>query len=236
MSFISCLMVTRGGLWPARQAIATFQRQSHAARELVVVSPMADDPIAAFVRETGDPTIRHVASGPGTLGERRNIAVAHSRGDIVATWDDDDLHHHDRLARQWDAMQHDGHAACFISRLLLWWPARQRLMVTHRRPWEGSMVAHRAVVPIMPALDREEDMRAVSAMLALRPATMLDWPAGYAYVVHGGNTNTADHFDTMCGFSQSVEHRDGYQGALAALQGEHDFAGYADALAASPRP
>lgn len=98
------------------------------------------------------------------------------------------------------------------------------------------MVAHRAVVPIMPALYREEDMRAVSAMLALRPATMLDWPAGYAYVVHGGNTNAADHFDRMCSFSQSVEHRDGYEGALAALQGEHDFAGYADALAASPRP
>jgi len=226
---ISCLMVSRGALYPAAHAIACYQRQSYPRRELVILSTAEDDPVARFVCDTGDPTIRHIATPPATLGEMRNAAIAHARGDLIATWDDDDLHHRDRLARQLAAMESNDVKACFLQRVLLWWPARRQLRVSHAYQWEGTMLAHRAIVPIFPAVPREEDLAAVAAMLKLHRAALLDWPKGYCYAVHGGNTNSTAHFDPIFAISLTIAGGEAYDDALALMAADHDFAGYAAA-------
>jgi glycosyltransferase involved in cell wall biosynthesis len=223
---VSCLMISRGGRWPAAQAIASYRAQSHVARELVIVSTRADDPVARLAAETGDRSIRHVAVPPASLGELRNAAVAHARGTLIAHWDDDDLHHRDRLARQVEAMRSAGTKACFLRRILIWWPARRGLAITHARPWEGTMLADREIVPVFPALPREEDLFVLERMQALHRLAELDWPEGYCYVVHGANTNQPAHFEGIFGIAQPIPDAADYAAAIERLSRHHDFNGY----------
>lgn len=53
--------------------------------------------------------IRYVRADPATtVGERRNIAIEHARGELIAHFDDDDFYHRDYLAellQWWDTHQ-----------------------------------------------------------------------------------------------------------------------------------
>jgi len=103
---ISCIMPTRGHLVPARFAIDCFRRQSYPAKELVIICRSPDSEVKRHVDALGDPSIRAFdAPDAATVGDLRNEAVARSRGEFVATWDDDDLHHPDRLTLQMRALR-----------------------------------------------------------------------------------------------------------------------------------
>jgi glycosyltransferase involved in cell wall biosynthesis len=53
--------------------------------------------------------VRHYAVDPAsTVGERRNIAIEHARGELIAHFDDDDFYHRD-----------------YLDQLLLWWDTHQ---------------------------------------------------------------------------------------------------------------
>ena len=111
---VSCLMVSRGRLFPGRHAVECFLRQTHANRELVIV---IDDPgcdLRAHVLALADPRLRlvEIPSGQRTLGELRNIAVANARGEYVCQWDDDDLYAPQRIEVQLATLVATGAAAC----------------------------------------------------------------------------------------------------------------------------
>ena len=89
---ISCLLVTRDR--PAFVALAArwYSRQTWPRRELIVVDGSA---------HPAPVTCEHYLHAPGVgLGARRNLAVRHARGDILATWDDDDWFAPERLEIQ----------------------------------------------------------------------------------------------------------------------------------------
>src|SRR6185369_8010828 len=69
---ISCLMVTRGGRFPAAFAIECFRRQNYADRELVIVCDTPGSAVAALVAELGDPRIRYIEATAAPLGALRN--------------------------------------------------------------------------------------------------------------------------------------------------------------------
>ena len=206
---ISCLMVTRGrggergGL--LRFAIEGFARQTYPNRELVIVcdSPALpqDDPLERAIREAGCPNIRliRVVMGgqPGslTLGELRNIAVDQAAGRYVCQWDDDDLYDPCRLEMQQRVLAAAGAQACLLGRWMIWWPAENRLAVSCERDWEGSLLCEKAVMPRYPALRRGEDTPVVEQLRRSARVVRMDLPRLYTYVVHGGNTFTAPHFE-----------------------------------------
>ena len=216
---ISCLMVTRGALRPARFAIACFQAQSWPGRELVIVGDAIDGDLRAHLDMLADPAIRLVECDPAPLGALRTTAVAAARGDLVAQWDDDDLYAPDRLAAQYAALDAGGFDALLLHRWMLWWPARYCLALSERRPWEGSMLAYSAAIAAYPQIARGED----SAMLAAMARNgarigLLDRPDLYCYIHHGANAWGRQHFAGLYSrATQSFEFAD-YEPALARLR------------------
>lgn len=231
---VSCLMVTRGRLFPGRFAVDCFLRQSWAERELVLVCDGPGTEIEAYCRQLGDPRIRLVcpAAPVSSLGELRNLSLEAARGDWICQWDDDDLYHPDRIALGMQgvlALQAD---ALFLQRWMLWAPAARRLGVSGAREWEGSMLARRASVPAYPALARGEDTAVMHAMLGRGRVLLLDAPWVYTYVQTGVNTWNAQHFASIWQAASVEQDRAGYDAALAALARHGPHAAYAAALAA----
>ena len=193
---VSCLMVSRGRSRPARWSIECFRQQSYANRELVVLTANPDGDIADYIESLQDSRIRFVGVQPASLslGELRNVTLAHARGDIVATWDDDDLFGSDRLAAQMTALLSCGAAASFCERITIWWPGLRRIATSHRHHWENSMVAYKAALGSYPKLARAEDSTVIAALVARHPIVLIDDPNLYFYTFTGQNTWGATHF------------------------------------------
>ena len=231
---VSCLMVTRGRLFPARFAVDCFRRQSWSERELVLVCDAPGTPVEAYCRTLGDARIRVVTpDGPTTsLGELRNLSLRAARGEYVCQWDDDDLYHPQRLELGMLLLQSMRADAMFLSRWMLWSPQARRIGVSGAREWEGSMLARRACVPPYPALARGEDTAVLHAMLGHGRVALLDAPWLYTYIQTGANTWTATHFEAIWAAASLVEPPQRYDASLAALGAHGPYADYAQAAAA----
>ncbi|ALG75603.1 hypothetical protein VY88_28910 [Azospirillum thiophilum] len=198
---ISCLMVTRGRSGLLRFAIEGFARQTYPNRELVVVcdSPALpqDDPLERAIHDAACPNIRliRVETGGLTLGDLRNIAVDRADGRYVCQWDDDDLYDPCRLEMQQRVLAATASQACLLGRWMIWWPVENRLAVSCERDWEGSLLCEKAAMPRYPALRHGEDTPVVEQLRRSARVVRMDLPRLYIYVVHGGNTFTAPHFE-----------------------------------------
>jgi hypothetical protein len=236
---VSCLMVTRGRLFPSRFAVDCFLRQSWAERELVLVCDAPGTAIEAYCQALGDPRIRIVYpeadSDAPSLGALRNLSLRAARGEWICQWDDDDLYHPQRvelgllllLSMQADTL--------FLSRWMLWAPNARKVGVSGAREWEGSMLARRSGVPDYPALARGEDTAVMHAMVARGRVLLLDAPWLYTYVQTGANTWTAHHFEAIWQAAGFVEAPERYEQALAAMAAGGPHADYARAaLAQAP--
>lgn len=116
---VSCLMISRDRLGLARLAMRSFADQTHADRELVIVSEAGAGYRRALRRSAEQlelDNVRIVAAEPGTpLGALRNLSLDAADGDVVCQWDDDDLSHPQRVATQLDGMLRAGARACFLT-------------------------------------------------------------------------------------------------------------------------
>lgn len=227
---ISCLMVTRGALFPAHFSIAGFLAQTHNPRELVIVSDAPSSALVDHVAALGDPRIRLIRAGSASLGALRNEAMSAAQGAIIAQWDDDDLYAPERLEVQYAALKQAGTAAILLQRWTMWWPARYRLALSAPRGWEGSILGWKDRLAPYPPLSRGEDSAMIAAMLA-NGATigMIDRPDLYCYVVHGRNTFDTPHFNGLfAAASQRFEFAD-YERALG-QRPQFPFADYRAAL------
>jgi len=201
---VSCLMVTRGKLFPSRHAITCFQRQTYPNRELVVV---VDDPaceLIAHISSLNDNKIRLVrlSADRKMLGELRNISVAEARGEYVCQWDDDDLYDPERIQTQLGALLASGAAACLLRRWTIWWPEARKLAISGGRLWEGSIIALKSILPGYPAWRRGEDTAMVDELVQRCRVLSLDAPELYTYIHHGNNTFGRQHFVAIYNFSK----------------------------------
>lgn len=210
-ALVSCLMVTQPG--PTRlphllRSLEGYRRQTHGRTELVVVVDRTDAAARDALRQHLSPRhredVRLVAlEAEHPLGFLRNIAVAHARGDVLCQWDDDDLQHPERVARQLAAMTAAGARACYLQdvmqyvvgeRVLYW--TNWRATPTGAHP--GTMMCAREAMirypEAGPAARLGED---TVALAALRERCVVHalagWPHLMLYVTHGSNTFPADH-------------------------------------------
>jgi glycosyltransferase involved in cell wall biosynthesis len=101
---VSCIMPTHDRPEFVPLAIELFQRQSYANRELVIVDD-GQHAIRDLLPE--DDRIRYLrVEHRMSLGEKRNLACEHSRGEFVAHWDDDDWYGENRLVAQLAPLNH----------------------------------------------------------------------------------------------------------------------------------
>jgi glycosyltransferase involved in cell wall biosynthesis len=127
----------------------------------------------------------------------RNLSVSRASGDILCQWDDDDLPHPERIARQLDAMADA--VAVYLSDVWQWFPATRELFwTTYRRlphachPGTGMFRAAHA--PRYPELPRGEDTAACLDLMSRHRVALIEGtPDLFVYVSHGANTWAQDH-------------------------------------------
>lgn len=99
---VSCIMPTSNRPLFLPRAIAYFQRQRYTNKELVIVDDGTIDAADLIPR---DKRIRYLRlDRKATVGHKRNVAVEHSKGEMIAHWDDDDWYAPDRLLYQVEGM------------------------------------------------------------------------------------------------------------------------------------
>jgi glycosyltransferase involved in cell wall biosynthesis len=225
---VTCVMITRGVVPILRHSAECFRRQSYTNRELVVVCYQNADRVEDFFRSHNYNKARLVRlESRLSLGDMRNIGISHSSGEIIAQWDDDDLHDPDRLKHSVGVLLHcERAAATFLSRCLIWWPARKLIFISPRSAWENSMVAWRRTLPVYPALERSEDRFVAFRLHDVHTLTLIKFPSLYIYTVHGRNSWGEEHFESFLARAETVFRDDEYDRTLEHLQRRvpiHDY-------------
>jgi ADP-heptose:LPS heptosyltransferase/2-polyprenyl-3-methyl-5-hydroxy-6-metoxy-1,4-benzoquinol methylase/glycosyltransferase involved in cell wall biosynthesis len=95
LPFVSCIMPTYNRRTFVPQAIKYFLRQDYPYKELTVVDD-GTDKIHDLIPDSAE--IKYIAlSQRITVGEKRNLAIEASHGEIILHWDDDDWMHPRRI-------------------------------------------------------------------------------------------------------------------------------------------
>jgi glycosyltransferase involved in cell wall biosynthesis len=204
---VTCMCVTRGRVQMLRRSIQCFLGQTYGDRELVVVYGADDGATRRYLAGVCDTSIYsvEVPAFPRTsLGSLRNVALQASKGKYVALWDDDDWYSPVRLAEQIRAIRETGKRGSLLARLTLYDGLTKRAYFSGIRPWEGSLVAERAIVPRYPDVAKREDTPVVAELFRQGQLTLLDRPELYIYTHHGTNTWDRRHWNQIVSCSQPL--------------------------------
>jgi 2-polyprenyl-3-methyl-5-hydroxy-6-metoxy-1,4-benzoquinol methylase len=218
---VSCIMPTYNRRQFVPQAIKYFLRQDYPHKELIILDD-GTDKIRDLVPDF--PEIQYIGL-PSKLrvGEKRNLAVEASRGEIILHWDDDDWMHPCRMRYQVEHMLHASADVCGISKVLFYDVHTGQLWLyeypQQQPPWlcGGSLCYHKTfwAQKKFARLDIGEDTKFVRTqpigkMLALPDCKF------YVALIHPHNT---------CGKSLSGAwwHRWQGESAEVLLDGDWDF-------------
>jgi glycosyltransferase involved in cell wall biosynthesis len=205
---VSCLMVSwgvEGRFAFLQRSIAAYCAQTHRCRELVIVlhGGSADyrAAVAAYVAALGRDDIRIVfADASLRLGELRNLSRDQARGDVHCQWDDDDLHHPERIERQLAALVGSGLQAVYCRDVMQYFPAERVLyctnwLATDATGHPGTLMCVAAMpVRYSEAEHGSEDMVLARQLKRLGVVHLLaDLPCLYIYVSHGANVWSDAH-------------------------------------------
>jgi glycosyltransferase involved in cell wall biosynthesis len=212
---ISCLMVAL----PAahrferlKQAVADYARQTWGRRELLIVlnggEPATAAAINRFVSGLGRDDIRVIEPGGElTLGALRNISKAEARGELFCQWDDDDLYHPERLARQASALLASDGEGVLLEQVMQFFPLDGSLFCdsfrgTEGRGFPGSILCRCSAPIVYPETGDSarlgEDSAVVSALLERGTLRILsDHAHLYVYTSYGANSWDDEHHRIM---------------------------------------
>jgi glycosyltransferase involved in cell wall biosynthesis len=203
---VSCLMVTLPSprrLAFLKRAIAAYCAQTYLSRELVIVldqgSPDAKAAIMDHVATLGRDDVRIIESPCAmSLGALRNLSRASAQGKVHCQWDDDDLHHPQRVELELAALTASGALAVCLQEVMLLLTASSELYWTNWRAAEPTVMPATlmclATAPVRypesgPNSRLGEDTDVVLQFLrlgGLHPIT--DLPHLLVYVGHATNT------------------------------------------------
>jgi glycosyltransferase involved in cell wall biosynthesis len=224
-SMVSCLMVTL----PVPQRLRHFQRslhsycqQTHPCRELVIVldqcPPDVKSAIAAHVSSLGRSDIEIVTlEGQHALGALRNLSLDRARGQFVCQWDDDDLHHPQRLELQLRALLESGSQAVCLQEVMQFFSTSRTLYCTNWHATEakcfpGTLMCRKSAPIRYPESGpRKQFGEDTDVVLQLQRQGGLHILSGaphlYVYTSHGENSYGDDHhrmLATRLGISRAL--------------------------------
>jgi glycosyltransferase involved in cell wall biosynthesis len=212
-ALVSCLMITTDRLALAKKSIRCFANQTYSRLELVIVCAGSRAYRRALEQHLEHEDIgnaRVIAAEPGsTLGSLRNLSVDAAAGEIVCQWDDDDLHHPDRVLCQVEHMIRENAHACFLTdNLHLYEPDRRIYWTDWTRgtskndlwlrllPSTVTMIKDRRFryAETGPLAHLGEDLELAADLCREVPVATLGGMGWlYLYVFHGRNTCSKEH-------------------------------------------
>jgi glycosyltransferase involved in cell wall biosynthesis len=207
---VSCLMVTLpvpARLPWLRRSLASYCRQTHPRRELVIVMDQGAEEdranVVSAVAALARPDIRVIpANRKMNLGGLRNISVQESRGSMICQWDDDDFYHPSRIERQLGGMRAAGCRAGCLQDIMQYFPAERRLYLHNWRLTPAQASPPTLLWDKSLGIEYPEEgpdshgVEDLFVLMRLRERCEVHGLAGephlYLYNSHGGNTTTGD--------------------------------------------
>ena len=196
---ISCLCPTRNKPSIVKNAIKYFKNQIYPNKELILVTDEKNPYIEDLKKLTSENIKLFYAPHKSTIGTLRNISIDNANGEYVATWDDDDVHHEDRIFVQYHAMKGSRKEACYLRRVLV------NDVITGdkgiSKDWrgmEGSMVALKSKIP------RYDDTKTIAEdspikrfFVSNHKSIIINEPHLYVYNFHSNNTCKHEHLKAI---------------------------------------
>lgn len=193
---VTAVMVT--GHDPRRRPLAlltarAFPRQTYPSAELLIVNQGAEPLLAEPISR-----VREVMDRAGlVVGALRNLAWRHATGELMTCWDDDDVHHPERIARQ--VAHFDGRPVAFKYELLLHLRTGEAGVVIRYNGFENSLLWPRACASRYAEKPRRGDAdfrrRLIEEYGGI--AKMENPPSLYVRLFHGRNIWNEPHFIGM---------------------------------------
>lgn len=190
-------MCTRQRVAQLRRVVRCFQAQTHVQRELVVLFESDDGDTRNYLAGLNESQLRAIevpAQPKRSLGALRNLSLQAASGRYIAQWDDDDWYAPTRLEAQLLALQTGNRPACVLAQWILFDAVTGAAYLSHRRHWEGSLLAEAGAVPPYADLGRREDAPVLEQMALQDKLVVLDQPWLIVYIQHGGNTWGRSHW------------------------------------------
>jgi glycosyltransferase involved in cell wall biosynthesis len=189
---VSCIMPTYNRRAFIPGALRCFLAQDYPNLELLVVDD-GSDPIRDILPL--DARIRYFRLDEKlNIGTKRNFACSRARGEMIATWDDDDWYPSSRIRRQVDALQNSGATITGTSTNYFYDPAAQRgYRYTYSSPagdWLAAPVYRKSAWERKPfdAIQVGEDVKFVAKIPKAERFDLRD-PGLIVAMIHGGNTS-----------------------------------------------
>lgn len=208
---VDCLMPTLAvpeRLAFAKRSIDDFCRQTLPDKTLVLLINGGTERVRRelldYVEFLGRNDIRTMTRPAGlTLGELRNLSVQSATGDVLCQWDDDDLHHPERLEKQLSVLLAGNFEAVYLQEVMQYFPSAKEMYWTNWRATEAAghpgtlMVRREAALPYPTRGEQAswgEDLEVARGLIARgRVGYVTGQPHLLVYVSHGSNTWHDDH-------------------------------------------
>ena len=198
-ALISCLCPTKNHPSIVIDAIMDFKKQTWANKELILVTDEKSEYKDVLKYFECDSIKLFLAPHGSTIGSLRNISMEKAQGEYVATWDDDDGHHKDRLTIQYEAITSSNKKACFLKRVLVHDTITNDKGISKNwRGMEASMLALKSIVPRYDDLKTIAEDTPIKTFLAQNGhVRLIDEPQLYTYRFHSSNTCQRQHLLTV---------------------------------------
>jgi ADP-heptose:LPS heptosyltransferase/2-polyprenyl-3-methyl-5-hydroxy-6-metoxy-1,4-benzoquinol methylase len=193
-TLVSCIMPTSDRPTFVAQSIHYFLAQDYQAKELILVDDGVQSINDAFCSDKRIRYLRLTAKTP--VGQKRNLAVAAAKGNLIVHWDDDDWSAPWRLSYQVKELLASGADICGLNKIYFYSPFQEKaweyVYPACRRPWAyGASLAYRKSFwekhPFAPVAVGE-DTRFVWSDGGAKIQVLSD-PRFLVAVVHDGNTS-----------------------------------------------
>lgn len=201
---VSAIMVTRGDLKKIENSLMMFKNQRWRNKEIVVVCECNEKSIRSMLENYEFKSLVVAVSDSNlVLGDLRNIGIAASSGEYFCQWDDDDIYHPMRISSMMAVLIQSGADAAFLEQWFLYDLRKNKLALSHKRVWEGSVIAKRCAGIIYPSKAKQEDTLMVNQLLKSRSTVLVNAPILYTYCVTGDNTWGPQHMNRL--FQRAVK-------------------------------
>jgi glycosyltransferase involved in cell wall biosynthesis len=201
---VSALMVTRGAATNIVRSFKYFLSQTWPNKELVIVSPPLDFKLENYLRSYHQ-NIKFVEQDPAlNLGDYRNLAIAHSNGDYLCQWDDDDIYSPERISAQMSVLGKSKSNAVFCEQVLIWWIEKKLIFLSAKKCWENTLLCQRSSAVVYPSIARGEDTFVARSISNHQKVALISVPSLYCYTIHGENTWDCNHFDQILAEAELV--------------------------------
>ena len=196
---VSALMVTRGDIELIKKSLRIFISQTWRNKELCVVTAnhQNEKRIKTLLESAEISYQFKIASNDLSLGNLRNISMSIASGTYVCTWDDDDLYASSRISIMMEAIRQSNTVASFLKQVLLYYPDKNKLAISHSMIWENSMLVRRSCSPVYQDITGGEDSKFVRNLMQHHEIALVNAPGQYAYVRTGTNTVGENHFNNL---------------------------------------